>query len=239
MRELPLLACDSVALNLRSGRQTQHRVPMRPRPVMAGAPPGAWLWRRRPTAESYVWYSDAEFRAGVQKYAPWQPGDTLYVRECHQRAHCLQHDETLPTLPCRCHETLYRADPSWSPAYGGWERVKPGCDGRTLERIERWRPSIHMPKNRARTWLKVTRSWAERVQDISEEDARAEGVGLVMADALPEKERRELTNALRRSRRNGFRWMWERLYPGSWERNDWLWCCELELDRERSGVTYG
>ncbi len=39
-----------------------------------------------------------------------------------------------------------------------------------------WRPSIHMPKEAARIWLKVTNVRVERLQDITVEDALAEGM---------------------------------------------------------------
>lgn len=40
----------------------------------------------------------------------------------------------------------------------------------------RWRPSIHMPKEAARLFLRVTDVRVERLQDISVEDAKKEGV---------------------------------------------------------------
>jgi hypothetical protein len=43
-------------------------------------------------------------------------------------------------------------------------------------RVAKWRPSIHMPKWAARLWLRVEDVRVERLQDISEEDAKAEGV---------------------------------------------------------------
>jgi hypothetical protein len=45
-----------------------------------------------------------------------------------------------------------------------------------MNRDFKWRPSIHMPKWAARLFLLVTAVQAQRVQDISEEDALAEGI---------------------------------------------------------------
>lgn len=63
---------------------------------------------------------------------------------------------------------LYRADESFVehtlPA-GVWKYDKAG----------KWKPSIHMPKIFTRTWLRVTDVKVERVQEITEEDAMAEG----------------------------------------------------------------
>jgi len=50
----------------------------------------------------------------------------------------------------------------------------------------KWRPSIHMPKKDARTWLKVTGDGVERVQDISDADIEAEGILQRCGDVYPE-----------------------------------------------------
>ena len=82
--------------------------------------------------------------------APFKPGDTLYVRE----AWC--------EMP---YGYVYRADVE-EPE--GWD-----CD-------DRWKPSIHMPKEAARLFLRVKDVRAERLQDITVEQVEAEGIDNVV-----------------------------------------------------------
>lgn len=87
--------------------------------------------------------------------APYQPGDTLYVRETwcglpvneagHMRGHTIYY---------------YKADGELRPK--GWRGT--------------WHPSIHMPKEAARIWLKVTDVRVERLQSITEGGAVKEGI---------------------------------------------------------------
>lgn len=75
----------------------------------------------------------------------------------------------------------------------------------------KWRPSIYMPEWACRTWLKLTAVRVERLHDISEEDAKAEG-----AYGYPAYE----------TYRMGFRGLWEsnKIHkPGSWDLNPWVW----------------
>ena len=86
--------------------------------------------------------------------APYQPGDTLYVRETwcglpvneagHMRGHTIYY---------------YKADGELRPK--GWRGT--------------WHPSIHMPKEASRIWLKVTDVMVERLKDITEDGALREG----------------------------------------------------------------
>ena len=56
---------------------------------------------------------------------------------------------------------------------GDWYGYRADGDYRDLDL--RWRPSIHMPKEAARLFLRVTGVMVERLQEITEEDALAEG----------------------------------------------------------------
>lgn len=81
----------------------------------------------------------------------------------------------------------------------------------------KWRPSIHMPRWASRINLDITNVRVERLQDISEEDARAEGV-----DTLP-----SAPAAL--SHRTAFAGLWKSINePGSWDANPWVWCYTFE-----------
>lgn len=81
------------------------------------------------------------------QYPPYQPGDILYIRE---------------TWSEWTDGYLYKAWNSPFPQAGESPVMK-------------WHPSIHMPKEAARIWLKVTDVRVERLQDITEDGAKAEG----------------------------------------------------------------
>ena len=97
---------------------------------------------------------------------PYCKGDILYVRETwFYEGH--MHDLTAgePDLPSGKYSFryVYKAD---SPDYP--VDVGVGADG--------WRPSIHMPKEAARIFLRVTDIWVERLQDIGGYGVLAEGI---------------------------------------------------------------
>ena len=107
---------------------------------------------------------------------PYRPRDILYVRE---------------TWTEECGKYYYRSDydsdyldpcETLSGGYPASCRNHPGCYGctATSTRIH-WHPSIHMPKEAARIWLRVTDVRVERLQDITAEQVVKEGTtGLTM-----------------------------------------------------------
>lgn len=89
-----------------------------------------------------------------------------------------------------------------------------------------WRPSIHMPRWASRITLEVTDVKVERLQDISEEDAMAEGIvnagdgnGYQLAD----------TSHYAGTASESYASLWESINgPGSWDANPWVWCVSFK-----------
>ena len=146
-----------------------------------------------------------------EQYPPSKLGDILYVREtwtkeCEKYYYRAAYDSDY-LEPC---ETL-------SGGYPASCRNHPGCEGCTATswRI-RWHPSIHMPKEAARIWLKVTDVRVERLQDMTDDDAEAEGCFDYTSTAL------------------GFPDVWDSTIKKSdidrygWDANPWVWVIEFE-----------
>ncbi len=101
------------------------------------------------------------------------PGDRLWVRECWGLS-----------MNDHAHECLsYRADQGerrepqmmrlWDPSLKRWELSETESPS---DEPEKWRSSRHMPRWASRITLEVLDVRAERIQEITNEDARAEGV---------------------------------------------------------------
>lgn len=104
----------------------------------------------------------------------------------------------------------------------------------------RWRPSIHMPRWASRILLEITGVRVERLQDISREDAIAEGTAW---DKCPTHQTVESIQAQRDAHAigmcahyvaeidyiGGFHHLWESINgPGSWDKNPWVWVIEFK-----------
>lgn len=109
---------------------------------------------------------------------------------------------------------------------GGNYCPKRDCVGRS------WKPSIHMPKEAARIFLEITDIRVERLQDISEEDAKAEGVLYYGEDSGDYK------NYLYNDKHGddwgvltaieSFQTLWQSINGiESWDLNPWVWVIEF------------
>lgn len=88
-----------------------------------------------------------------------------------------------------------------------------------------WKPSIHMPRWASRILLEITGVRVERLQDIGEEDAKAEGS--YVCDYFGRRLLDQSSN--QGCYKWGYRSIWESLNgPGSWDLNPWVWVVEFK-----------
>ena len=102
----------------------------------------------------------------------------------------------------------------------------------------KWIPSIHMPKKAARLFLKIINIRVERLQDITEADAIAEGITPLKMSAsqlIIEKQKYFDYSKPKQLFSEGLPpfWSFNSLWcsingPDSWESNPWVWVIEFE-----------
>lgn len=88
---------------------------------------------------------------------------------------------------------------SWQVSRFGIYFSRARCPEHEVKEVK-WRPSIHMPKKAARQFLKVINIRVERLQDISENDAIAEGIERFENSLFNETRYRDYTDGKRRDK---------------------------------------
>lgn len=159
MKELPILYNTEMVIALLAGKKTMTRRVLNPQPEeeyfgwngecqtrVDNAKDANIILLRSPKTKKAVHVSDAHLIYN-EKGSKYQIGDLLYVRETY----CLGSNKPYHYAASVC-------NPKFDKPNSGWK------------------PSIHMPKSASRIWLKVSGVKVERLQDISKEDAIAEGV---------------------------------------------------------------
>jgi hypothetical protein len=94
----------------------------------------------------------------------------------------------------------------------------------------KWRPSLFMPRKAARIFLRVMHVWVERLQDITEEDARDEGVRDPYEYQAPEYYDQAHFSGVEINK-CAFAGLWDSLNSKrgySWEANPWVWVYTFE-----------
>ena len=197
MKERPILFSGPMVRAIIEGRKTQTRRVVKPQPG------------DHPSDDGY----------GVTYRCPYgAPGDRLWVRETFgwysgilQGSYAYTPPEK-PTYPPHKvidgvrHAICYRAD---YPKHR-WNKNDSG-----------WKPSIHMPRTASRITLPIVSVRVERLQSISEEDAKAEGAAMDYDGPY------SFSQAF--NYRGGYRTLWESINgPGSWDANPWVWVIEFK-----------
>lgn len=143
-----------------------------------------------------------------------QPGDRLWVRETWAK------NEGSAGGFC------YRADHSGACAYEAHDLAK----GLVTHKVSKWKPSIHMPRAASRITLEITGVRVEKLKDIAEEDARAEGCKA----ACPTMDE---SYAPIYTYREGYAQLWESINgAGSWEANPWVWTIDFRRIQPLPGI---
>lgn len=144
----------------------------------------------------------------------YQPGDILWVRETWAQA--------------SQNRIVLRADYADEKAMIPYE----ACGMNVEVSLVRWRPSIFMPREACRLFLRVTGVQAERLQDITATDAVHEGIarhGMHNAECYAGgcyNGDFETACAVCEVPREGFRELWDSLNAKrgyGWEKNPWVW----------------
>lgn len=149
-----------------------------------------------------------------------------------------RHDHGCISLPCPygepgdllwVRETFCLRDPEHHPERGYWYAATDDVDE------PRWSPSIHMPRAASRITLLITDVRVQRLQEISEDDAKAEGVRVLPlqsgsgawwtadVDAGAPLHSRDPVDA--------FRKLWDSINGkrATWASNPWVWALSFEV----------
>lgn len=212
----PILFNTDMVRSIQENRKTVTRRAVKPQPVERPAlkmcPDDVWRLE---------WWNVNEFNSIK---VPICIGDILYVRETWTKLYYVD-----PDGYTHFDQTMY-----YYAADGTPDITLVNEDGFELDdqRI-RWRPSIHMPHEAARIFLRVTDVRVERLNDISERSAQFEGASLPLA-AQKDPEYAEYTGGYY----NAFAELWnstikkaDRALYG-WDANPYVWVIEFERIRK-------
>ena len=216
IKECPILFSAPMVRAILEGRKTVTRRAIKDQPQMV-TDRAIELW----AGDAEVLFKQLQ-RAG-RKCPYGQPGDRLWVRESW--AADAQVDAVAP-------RDLSQGEPIHYPADGAVRQT--GC---AMITPGKGRPSIHMPRWASRTLLEITDVRVERLQDISGDQAVAEGLiwqgqesGKVF---YSHAERKYPPGAHQRFGISGvdavsaFRNLWNSV-GGDWDANPWVWVVEFK-----------
>jgi len=204
MNNKPIIFNADMVRALLDGRKTVTRRPLKPQPDLYAEFP------KHIKDKQWCFHDDTvDYRQ-----CPYQIGDTLWVKETWN-----DNNGELPYIE-------YRAD---FPLKWNAEET---CHDEPVEILaseRKWTPSIHMPKWASRITLKITDIRIEKIQDITEEGAKAEGAKPSFIDEF------DIVHT-QPSYRDGFILnIWNSIYNTknkpefAWDKNPWVWVISFEV----------
>lgn len=221
MKERPILFTGPMVRAILEGRKTVTRRVMKPQPDFLGS-----------MVDPNTPFKTLDAGLHARITCPYgEPGDRLWVRETWHVGK--PHDKTAPAdilapllAEGRGITVLYTA--------GGWQSVGPAGREEPIypddQPLPDWagkgRPSIHMPRWACRILLEITAVRVERLQDISEDQARAEGITDGGCSSCGNHEPCGC-ECPAPSAVDSFVHLW-RSTGGNWESNPWVWVVEFK-----------
>jgi hypothetical protein len=209
MKERPILFSGPMVKAILDGTKTQTRRIVKPQPALT-----QFIDTCHYNDTGWAFWETGEGNDGSSctcknlKQPFGNLGDHLWVREK------IAVVDRLGFADHKADSVLYAADPSTSQNL--W-----------------FRPSIHMPRWASRITLEVVTVRVERLQDIGEEDAKAEGVKQEQWSSIPGR-----ASLRTQSAREAFEILWESINgPASWEANPWVWVVTFRRIENREGMT--
>lgn len=178
------------------------------------AAPDEFLKCKRMMFKPYCDMTDAELIMTAYK-APYQPGDILYVRETVWQKIGYYLDIDGETKPSWYNEFKYVASDEKPETGWNYSWAK--------------RPSIHMPKEAARIWLKVTGVRVERLHEMWASDVPKEGIYFnkpTTADEMLMAFAKLWNSTIKKSDIDRY----------GWDANPWVWVIEFERCEKPEGV---
>lgn len=227
MKERPILFSSPTVRAILSGSKTQTRRVVKPK----HEPDAVWgrdedtgigrtfrFGEHAPTG-AVPWWNLGGIN-GASQHCPYgQPGDRLWVRETWQgplfdydQWDAYREDHRRFETPAFCQ---YAADGGAPPEFVDDED----------EMQCKWRPSIRMPRWASRITLEITDVRVERLCDISEADAKAEGCPCYVCGAPLDGHSESDCHCFHRTATaSDYRDLWEQINgAGSWDANPWVW----------------
>lgn len=216
MNVKPILFNTEMVRSILDGRKTVTRRVIKPQPkskicyTFAGSDCGTWGYPSKTAHE--IWGEEYRLPDNITKEdlgklwnPPYHTDDVLYVRETWGEGY---EEGTY----------IYKADDKLAnlPEFKESSKVI-------------YHPSIHMPKEAARIFLKVTNVRVERLQDIDDEQAKKEGANWRNGKNVGFEEK------MRRSAVERFAEIWNSTIKKSdldrygWDANPWVWVIDFEV----------
>jgi hypothetical protein len=275
IKEIPILFSTPMVQAILEGRKTQTRRLMKPQPwygsqVPGGPhfiyPPGSGNRFNADVSKNGNWYVMEECsQRRFSKMAKWQPSDVLWVRESFRVNTWVPDDGEISFRYEADGATSHLMMVDWEESECErfnkyWEQscddltkagYEPGEDERYADydyKALRLRPNIFFLKEAARIWVQVESVRVERLQDISEEDAKAEGVKTAHCESnegCPSQLCKEKCAASGEwwnylapdgegfpaaSAKESFESLWQSINgTDSWKANPWVWVVSFKV----------